>query len=180
MLFLRWWHIIFFVFETAVRTDEGKAMTKDVLISIRGIQFAEESDADPVEVITAGEYYLRNGKHYVMYEEVVEGVDSTGKNMIKVGKDSMELTKKGGATSTHMVFEKNKKNVTYYYTPYGSLLIGIDTKKVDIQEKENELKVEVDYELEVNYEHVADCHIHLQVNEKGTEGFQIVKDEKDA
>ena len=36
-------------------------MTKDVLISIRGLQFMSgdslEDDADPVEVITVGEHY---------------------------------------------------------------------------------------------------------------------------
>ena len=34
----------------------------------------------------------------------------------------MELTKKG-AVNVHMIFEKNKKNITYYNTPYGSLLV---------------------------------------------------------
>ena len=52
------------------------------------------------------------------------------KNIIKVSKDYMELTKKG-IVNVHMVFEKNKKNVTYYHTPYGSLLIGIDAYRVD-------------------------------------------------
>ena len=140
-------------------------MTKDVLISISGIQLAEESDQEPVEVITPGEYYLKNGKHYLMYEEVEEGTKSPGKNMIKLAEDSLELTKKG-ALSTHMVFEKNKKNVTFYNTPYGSLLIGVDTSRVEIKETEGEIVAEVDYALEANYEHVADCHIHLKVKEK--------------
>lgn len=149
-------------------------MTKEVLISISGLQFVESSGNEPVEVITSGQYYMRNGKHYLLYEDVVEGIPETGKNMIKIGKDYMELTKKG-VTSAHMVFEKNKKNVTYYYTPYGSLLIGIDTRKVELKETDREIKVEVDYALEVNYEHMANCHIDMTVNEKGSKDFKIVK-----
>ena len=32
-------------------------MTKDVLLSIKGLQFANEQDTEPVEVITSGDYY---------------------------------------------------------------------------------------------------------------------------
>lgn len=39
----------------------------------------------------------------------------------------MDITRRG-VSNVHMMFEKNRKNVTYYYTPYGSLLIGIDAK----------------------------------------------------
>ena len=43
-------------------------MTKDVLLSISGLQFAaqDEEDVEPVEVITAGDYYKKNGKHYIL------------------------------------------------------------------------------------------------------------------
>ena len=38
-------------------------MTKDVLVSINGLQIARQSEeAEPVEVITAGGYYKKNGK----------------------------------------------------------------------------------------------------------------------
>jgi uncharacterized beta-barrel protein YwiB (DUF1934 family) len=86
----------------------------------------------------------------------------------------MELTKKG-VTNVHMLFEKNKKNVTYYYTPFGSLLIGIDAKKVDVSESEDSMSVEVDYGLELNYEHLANCHIKIDAQPKGTDEFHLVQ-----
>ena len=76
--------------------------------------------------------------------------------------------------NVHMVFEKNKKNVTYYHTPYGSLLIGIDAYRVDIAEEEDEIVVEVEYELEINNEHVADCHIRLKANPQRSTEFHIL------
>ena len=87
-------------------------MTKDVLLSISGLQFAaqDEEDVEPVEVITAGDYYKKNGKHYILYDEVMEGFDGNTRNIIKLTDDSLDITKKG-VSNVHMVFEKNKKNV---------------------------------------------------------------------
>ena len=72
-----------------------------------------------------------------------------------------------------MMFEKDKKNVTYYYTPYGNLLIGIDATKVQVEETEHNLSVHVDYALEVNYEHMADCKITMNIQSKNAGDFKI-------
>lgn len=49
-------------------------MTKDVLITICGIQKRDGETDEPIETVTPGEYYFRNGKHYILYEEVQEGI----------------------------------------------------------------------------------------------------------
>lgn len=147
-------------------------MTKEVLVSISGLQFAEETDAEPVEVITSADYYNKNGKHYIIYDEMAEGFAEKTRNIIKLEENVLDITKRG-VSNVHMMFEKDKKNVTYYYTPYGSLLIGIDATKLDVKEAEDSLEVTVDYALEVNYEHLADCTIVMKVQSKGTGDFRI-------
>lgn len=149
-------------------------MTKDVLLSISGLQFAaqDEEDATPVEVITAGDYYKKNGKHYILYDEVTEGYEGNTRNIIKLTEDSLDITKKG-VSNVHMVFEKNKKNVSYYNTPFGSLLIGIDAKSVDIAETDDSIDVKVKYNLEVNYEHLADCSIVMNIKSKESGEFTL-------
>lgn len=147
-------------------------MTKDVLVKISGLQFMAEQETEPIEVITAGDYYKRNGKHYVIYDEVMEGFEGTTRNVIKLDEEYLDITKKG-ASNVHMVFEKNKKNVSYYYTPYGSLLIGIDARDVKVHETENTIDVEVKYTLEVNYEHLADCNITMNIISKESGAFSI-------
>lgn len=149
-------------------------MTKEILLSIKGLQIAEDAQSDTVEVVSPGEYYFRNGKHYLLYEEVSEGQQRITKNIIKVTDDYMELTKKG-ELNVHMIFEKNKKNVTYYNTPYGSLMIGIDAYRVDVREEENELLVDVEYTLEINNEHIANCRIGIRVNPRGHGEFKLVQ-----
>ncbi|MCC2253937.1 DUF1934 domain-containing protein [Ruminococcus sp. CLA-AA-H200] len=146
-------------------------MTKDVLVSISGkhIGILEEpagqyeSGDDVIEVVTPASYYCRNGKHYILYDEVLEGRGGTIKNKIKIsGLDSVEIMK-SGVLNSHMIFEKNKKNLTYYRTPYGQMLIGVNTKNMEINVEDDNIGVQVDYELDVNHEPMADCEIRMNI-----------------
>ena len=151
-------------------------MTKDVLLKISGLQFmADNEDAEepePVEIIAPGEYYYKNGKHYILYDEFMEGFDSVTKNVLKFKEDSLEITKKGTA-NTHMLFEKDKKNMTYYHTPFGSMMMGIDATCISVEETEGQINAEVQYALDVNYQHLADCKINVSVRSKEQGGFTI-------
>ena len=148
-------------------------MTKDVVVKISGLQFGEEiEDDEPVEIITTGNYYKKNGKHYILYDEVQEGFDGVTKNVIKLNDDFMDVTKRG-ATNVHMMFEKNKKNLSYYSTPYGNLLVGINATDVKVSETEDNIDIKVDYKLEVNYEHLAECTITMSVMSKDVRDFRI-------
>ena len=73
-----------------------------------------------------------------------------------------------------MVFESGKKNITYYRTPYGTMLIGLDTNSILVSEKENEIQIEVNYGMDVNYEFLADCHIRISVCPVESVDFKLV------
>lgn len=148
-------------------------MTKDVLVTISGLQITkQDEETEPVEVITAGDYYKKNDKHYVIYDEVMEGFEGTTKNIIKLQDDCVDITKRG-VTNVHMVFEKNKKNMTCYQTPFGSLMIGISAKDIQIREQEDDIFVDLEYALELNYEHLADCTIKMSIQSKNSGEFRI-------
>ena len=148
-------------------------MTKDVLIRVKGLQMVDETDqAEPIEVVTAGEYYFRNGHHYVKYDEMLEGFDENTINYIKVGENSMEVRKKG-VTNVHMVFEQDKKYITYYQTPFGNIQMGISAARVNCEETENNIDIHVYYALEMNNEHVADCFIEVNIKPKHSSDFHL-------
>ena len=84
----------------------------------------------------------------------------------------MDVTKRG-TTNVHMMFEKNKKNMSYYNTPFGSLLVGINAKDVRVNETEEAIDIQVDYDLEVNYEHMAKCTINMNILPRDTTNFSI-------
>lgn len=149
-------------------------MTKDVIVSISGkhIDIMEDPTAgyetgdDSVEVVTPASYYCKNGKHYIIYEEILEGMAGTIRNKIKItGNDVVEIMKSGAANS-HMIFQKNHKNQTFYRTPYGQMLIGVNTKNMEVEVEQDKINVSLDYELDVNHEPLADCRIRMGVVSK--------------
>lgn len=137
-------------------------MTKDVFVSVCGTQYDGTGDANPIEVITPGTYALRNNKHFVLYEEVMEGTDSVTKNTLKVSEQEVSL-KRTGAANVHMIFNKENKTSANYATPFGNLLIGVDTKSISVSESEEKISVAVDYSLDVNYEFLADCELRVDI-----------------
>lgn len=146
-------------------------MKKEVLISISGlhlevIEELDENRNNQIEVITPGNYYLRKGKHYILYDEVVEGMAGTIKNRIKITEDKSLEILKTGLSNTHMIFEKDQKNLAYYETPFGQMLVGVNTRKMDISVTDERIDVLVDYELDINHEPLADCQIRMNITSK--------------
>lgn len=157
-------------------------MTKEVLVSISGKHIdimndpaaGYESGDDNIEVVTPANYYCKNGKHYIIYDEVLEGMAGTIRNRIKItGNDCVEIMK-SGASSSHMIFERNRKNQTYYRTPYGQMLIGVNTKNMEVSVDDDRINVQLDYELDVNHEPLADCRIKVNVMSKDDPDFTVL------
>lgn len=141
-------------------------MTKEVLVKISGLHTMEQDqEHDQVEMITAGDYFLKNGKHYVIYEESMEGFDGNVRNTVKITENKMEIRKQGVAVA-HMIFEKDKKNLTRYATPMGEMIVEVTTNEIQMQEEEDHLNVCVNYGLDINYEHVSDCKIIMDICSK--------------
>ncbi|MCM1135583.1 MAG: DUF1934 domain-containing protein [Clostridium sp.] len=137
-------------------------MTKEVLLSLKGLQMEYAEDADAVETITPADYYWKNGSHYVVYDEMTEGFADTTKNIIRFREAYLEVFKRG-PINVRMIFEENKKNITTYQTPFGNILIGVDTEAVQVNEQENQISVQVAYTLEANYQYLADCRIKMEL-----------------
>ncbi|MBR4168392.1 MAG: DUF1934 domain-containing protein [Lachnospiraceae bacterium] len=140
-------------------------MTKDVMISVSGIQFGPDVDGEKVEVITKGNYYKKKNKHYLLYDEITEGIDGVTKNTVKFDENAFQLTK-SGVTNVNMLFEENKRNITNYITPFGSITIGIDAHNIEVIETDEQIRIRIDYALDVNYEHLANCEIRMDISSK--------------
>ena len=139
-------------------------MTQDVLLTLSRMQLNDGESGD-VEMITTGAYYQKNGKHYILYDEVLEGYEGVIRNTIKIQPDSMDIIKTG-VTNVHMTFERNKKRLTCYATPMGEMMVGLNTRNISIAESENSLKVRVEYSLDINYQHVSECNIVVDIQSR--------------
>lgn len=155
-------------------------MTKDVLVSISGLQMAvnemENSDDEPVEVLSPGTYYFKDGKHYIFMEEVLEGYAKVTKTRIQINENqTVEVTKKG-AMNMHMIFEKNEHHTCLYNTMFGQLNLGIYTTDIMLDITEENMNIRVEYAMDVEHEPVADCTIRINVKSRTNKDFSL--DEK--
>ena len=145
-------------------------MTKDVLITIAGMHTDAIEKGDltdgPIDVVTPASYFCKNGKHYILYDEVAEGIPGVTKNKIKISDKNMIEIMKNGITNTHMIFEQGKKHLTGYKTPFGQLMMGIHTKHMEVVEEEERIFVNIHYNLEVNEEAIAECEIEITIQPK--------------
>ena len=148
-------------------------MDKEVLIHVSGLQTMDaEGDQEPIEIVVPGENYFRNGSHYLRYEEILEDFAEPTINYIKISPKGMEVRKKG-VVNVHMVFEQGKKNMTYYTTPYGTIEMGIAATNLNLEENDSGLNMKVDYALDMNQEHVADCYLAIKAQPKNCKDFTI-------
>lgn len=137
-------------------------MNKDVMISVKGIHFDTANGNENIEVFLPGQYYKKGDSHYLVYEELLDATKpkETCKNMIKFNNNSMTINKKG-AVNASMIFDLNKKNLTNYTTPYGSIMIGLDTQSITLTENDSNINLKIKYSLDVNYEFLSDCNISI-------------------
>lgn len=147
-------------------------MTKQVLLSITGLQFSEEDAPEPVEIYTMAEYYFRNGTHYLLYEEPVEDSSQMMKATLKIRKKCVEIMKKG-PLQVHLIFEQGKNHVCQYDTPFGSIPVDIRTKEVWMEEDEQNIHAELKYTLVMGGEFLADSQVTLRVKSKDAMDFTL-------
>lgn len=70
-------------------------MDKEVLIHVRGLQTMDaDGEQEPLEIVVPGQYYFRNGSHYLRYEEVMEDFAEPTVNYIKISRKEWRSARK--------------------------------------------------------------------------------------
>lgn len=136
-------------------------MTKDVLVTVRGLQMTPDGD-DTIEVTTTGKYYEKDGKRYLFYDEIGDDTNLIVKNSIQITEEHVSVSKKG-LINAQMNFEKENKLVSVYETPYGQMEMSVYTTGICLDERDDFLELKLEYLLEINNQHVSDSEILLQI-----------------
>ena len=84
---------------------------------------------------------------------------------IKFRDHLLELTRQGTA-EMHMIFEENKRHMIPYNTPYGQLMLGIETGRVLVEEQEDQIHVTVEYTLDHEGEPLSESCLKIHIREK--------------
>lgn len=139
-------------------------MTKDVLITISGFRL-DGSEEEDIELITSGQYFNKSGKDYILYEEYLQELDEATKCNIIIDDDKVNIIKHGPA-NVHMIFDKLKRNSSYYNTPFGNLLMGFNTTDLKIEKEEEEMRIFIKYNIDINNQHVSENDIRIKIQSK--------------
>lgn len=143
-------------------------MNQKVLVTVKGIQHEFDNIFDSgIQTIQQGTYHKIADKHIITYEELPE--ESSGappspiKNLLKIDSNSVSLTKRG-QTTADMFFKEGLYHSGMYETSSGTLQAGFITAKLNITEKTDSIDIQIDYGLELNYSHVSDCTIFINIH----------------
>ncbi len=139
-------------------------MTKDVKITISGLHLGVD-DTEPIETVTVGQYAIRDGKHYLRYEEFYGEANSTpitAKCLMKITPEGMELSKKGGI-NVSMQYYPERNSGSCYNFGFGEMFVNVYTTSYEIKEEENLILLSLKYNLSVNYEPLSECSLSIRV-----------------
>lgn len=122
-------------------------MKKNALISI--ISKQDDDESNKIEVVTPGNFYKKDDSYYAVYDETtITGMEDTT-TTLKIGTDEFSLIRMG-STSTKMNFIEKNEELVLYNTPYGTMEIEINTRKLNIDVNDEGGNIDVIYNLSIS------------------------------
>lgn len=137
-------------------------MSENVIISIVGKQ-VNDNGPDEMELVTDGRL-TRNekGGYTVSYEESeLTGLEGTT-TMVHINGKQVTLLREGTVNS-QMVFEEGRRHLSMYETPYGSMSVGINTRRIRNTIGEGGGELEIDYAIEIDNLLAGQNFFHMDV-----------------
>ena len=102
---------------------------KNVMISITGLQKVDGVEQEPVELITPGVLSQVGGGYHLTYRETaLTGLEGTFTSF-QVYPDQVSMVRMG-TVCLQMVFEKGRRHLSVYETPYGNMSVGVRTEQL--------------------------------------------------
>lgn len=134
-------------------------MKKKAIISVLSRQIGDE---DEIEVLTPGLFYTKDNSYYAEYDETsISGMEGTT-TTLKINPDKFSLIR-SGSTNAEMDFDKKAKSISMYNTPYGTLELKIETKKLDVNMNENGGDILIKYLLSIVGQEPMDTTLKINI-----------------
>jgi len=122
---------------------------KKVMISIKGSPAQAFNEDEAFELMTDGEYEQKDGVSSFSYvESALTGLDGM-LTTFDVERDRVIL-RRGDGISGDMIFSESQKHHFLYDTPYGSIMLGIDTHSITNNMRDDGGNLEIRYDIEVD------------------------------
>lgn len=140
-------------------------MNRDVNVRVIGTH--RDSDGICNEVVSEcdGIYALRAGKHFLIYNEELEGTTQVTRNLVTVGINEVVVSK-SGAVGTRIEFAGGTLRDVEYDTGFGKIHVNVRTKNIMTLQEKHSLRIVIDYNLEMDGEVISECKIDILATDK--------------
>ena len=137
------------------------------MITVDSMISSFDGDREQISFVTEGKLTREEDSYVITYEESeITGLEGTT-TTLKAGKDSVTLIRHGNVDSM-MLFEVGKTHLTDYDTRFGSVILGITAKNVDVDFNYSGGTIKIDYILEYNRSYGGSNSLLVRVVEKKT------------
>ena len=139
---------------------------KDVIIFVRGEQYYEGVDPDGIELATEGTMTIHDdGSIELVYQETeLTGMEGT-ETRFTIEENRVVLTR-SGRMSSQMVFQIGVQHTSMYTTPWGNLLVDINTSKLSHKLGEHGGLLHIQYTIAVGHQVTGKNQFKIRVREK--------------
>ena len=135
-------------------------MSNKAIISVISEAIGEKDNK--IELVTLGDFFKKDEKYYVVYDETeISGMKGT-KTTFKIFPDKFSLIRMG-TTNTKMDFEQNSMSMSLYNTPYGIIEIKIKTNALDISVSDKGGNIIISYDMTIGSEKVQSTLLKVNI-----------------
>jgi len=140
-------------------------MSKNVSIKLENVQkLIDDQEKQQLNNNYQGEFYIKNEKLYLKYEDNAEGIDGA-QTIVKIDPERERvLLLRQEPAAMKQDFVCGKKQEGYFKTAYGEIKMAVKTKRLEIEIGDKSGLIRINYQVflggELNAEH------HLKINYK--------------
>jgi uncharacterized beta-barrel protein YwiB (DUF1934 family) len=140
-------------------------MEKPVIISIKSVQNMDGQE-DTMELVTQGVLRQeREGEDFALVypESELTGLEGT-LTTFHIAPDRITLLREGTINS-EMIFEEGQKHFSLYETPFGGLMLGVNTHRAKARMGQGGGSLSIRYALEADSQLIGENAFEIQVTE---------------
>ena len=138
---------------------------ENYIITVIGKQTVD-GEQDKIEVITAGDMAIEEGKITITYPEFTNDTPAKQTDTAVTLENGVLCIDRQGEMSSHLILEQGVRHECLYQTPMGQMFIGIFTDSITVDVDEHGGVINAAYQLDFNRSVVSYNEFNISVKEK--------------
>lgn len=144
----------------------GDDAVDKVRIVLTGKQKSMDGHTEKVSLMAQGQHYLRNGKHFIKYDDSAMDDGSVVATTIKFRlEDSQLVIFRRGAIDVEQSFVLGQSTKAAYHTAYGVMDLMMHTKLLDIDFQDCHGTIHLVYDMWVSGSQVGEYDLAIKIEE---------------